>query len=297
MAEFFPSNNPESLVGILQSSQDNAIGSPEKNDISKILKESTCFLLRKDEAIVSGWIANNPISIISDIGNILNSINNYKTPIWIEGNFDLFSTYADELLTDKIIDKLSGHSIGFLFFKEDNGIIGCVTFWSRPKVDENDVVNITICPVVHHINVEMFELLDNDMKPRLIDGFLGRRYNLKNFNNLIKKDNNLYNSLSMGIKATFLNGIVDDASIINNHNEDSEWKESYIKISGFFASRLIFLGISGLTTMLIDSKKILPPGYIYYKNKSLKWCQNNNILSIPIKKLDPITTGQKTINY
>lgn len=292
MVENFPSNYPNYLSGVLQESQDNIIGSPEKHDFVNILKQAICFKLRKDESGVSGWMGNNLTSIICHLSIVFNFVYNHTCPIWIECDYDALVMYGNGILNEEMFNSLKGNRLGFLFFKEENNMIGCSIAWSRPSVNENDVANLSICPVVQHIDISRFNLLHKDVKPRFFENLLFKHYN----HNFIKSSGDLHELLSLGIGSSFLNGIIDDASIINGHEDDNNWKESYSKISGVFASRLIFFGIASLVTMFINSdKKISIPGYAIYNQNKLFWRQYKSPLDVCDCDLNIYLTGQYSL--
>lgn len=310
MAEMFPSNLPDSLAGTLNITQENVIGCPEKHDISRIIKTATCYKFRRDEAGASGWLASHPKNMITQIGAILSTIIETSTPVWIESDFDDFIMYSGSHFSEQFVDYLSGFELGFLFFKEEEGILGCVICWSRPGMSENDISNITICPAVMHIDVDRFRLLDKDMKPSFLDNLQTRSYNAINYKAL---GEDIHKTLSNGISASILMGIVDDASIINgqfdlknpgsesailnlkNENFD-KWKEAYIKLTASFASRLVFFGIASLGVLILNSSECLrAPGSLYRNRHGLIWKASGTPLDIPDAFLTPYVTGQVTL--
>lgn len=292
MADIFPSNYPDSLAGTINLTQDNVIGSPEKHDISKLVKDANCFALRRDESGLSGWIATHPECILGEIGNILNTVMESNCPFWVEGNFDDLLMYAGSDFSEQYKEHLEGSDIGFLFFKETEDILGCIICWSRNSYSDDDIGNITICPVVQHIDVKRFILLNENMKPSILDALKGKRINSQ----YLKKLGNIFESLSMGISSSFLEGIIEDAVIINNKQNNEEWKNSYIKLSGSFATRLIFFGIGALTTVILNSEDVLrAPGYITYQKGNLFWRESGSILDMPDSLLTPYVTGQVSL--
>ena len=291
----FPSNDPDSLAGTVSLTQDGSIGCPDKHVMSRLVRDATCYSFRGDEAGASGWLASHPRDMISCLGEIFATVMKSRTPIWIEGNSEDFMMYSGSGFSEDFIRMIPDGEMGFLFFPEDENILGTIMFWtgeSDATRGNGGLTNLSMSPVVQHIDVSRFLLLDRDMSPGFIDLLRGSDIRL----GAIRKLGDLHQSLSEGISATILSGMIDDAAIINGHEKDIPWRESYVKVMGGLSARMVFFAIASLGIMLLDSNDVLrAPGKLMRNSRSLYWKPYGDTLLIPDARMSPYVTGQVTL--